>query len=167
VFLKIAMIVSIAFCLYPATTRAQGGWDVWTISLRDGKSFDASPVWGLDAKELKYGFHQDGTGHGTPVARRMIRLMTNNLNNSEYRRKQGADFKMPAVPKSDFKQDLVVLDDGRRVFGPVKIVAEPNKLGRPDIYNPVLVQNGTKTALTRVAYIKFASIHIPARQLRR
>jgi len=149
-----------ALCLLtlcPTITQAQGGWDVWTINLRDGKSFEASPVWSLDAKELKYGHHSDGTGRGTPVERSQIRVMSNNLNNSEYRRSKGADFKMPSLPKGNVTRDLVIFDDGRRVSGPVRIVVENDKSGRPDIYNPVLIQNGVKTQLTRVAHIKLAA----------
>ena len=51
----------------------------------------------------------------------------------------------------------MIFDDGRRVSGAVKIIVENDRSGRPDIYNPVLLQNGVKTKLTKVAHIKFAA----------
>lgn len=151
------MLVLCAIELSQTSAFAQGGWDVWTIELRDGRKFDASPVWSLDAKELKYGFHSDGTGSGTPAARPQLLIMSNNLNNSRYRTSKGTGFVFPAMPKGNFKQDLVVLDDGKRRLGPVKILAEKNASGKPDIYNAVLIQNGVKTPMTSVAFIKFAT----------
>lgn len=156
-FLRPLLIAFCFFMLCPIAASAQGGWDVWTIQMRNGKSFDASPVWSLDARDLRYGHHNDGTGRGTPVKRSDIRYMTNNLNNSEYRRTQGSDFKMPALLKGNVRRDLVIFDDGRRVSGAVKIIVENDRSGRPDIYNPVLLQNGVKTKLTKVAHIKFAA----------
>ena len=154
--LRTASLTIFLFVLCPVAASAQGGWDVWTIHLRDGKTFEAAPIWSLDSRELKYGHHSDGTGRGTPVKRSDIRYMTNNLNNSEYRRTHAMDFKMPALPKGSVTNDLVIFDDGRRVSGTVRIVVENDKSGRPDIYNPVLLQNGVKTKLTKVAHIKFA-----------
>jgi hypothetical protein len=156
-FLRTLLIALCLFVLCPVAASAQGGWDVWTINLRDGKSFEASPVWSLDTRELKFGHHSDGTGSGTPVKRSDIRYMTNNLNNSEYRRTHAMDFKMPTLPKGNVTRDLVIFDDGRRVSGMVRIMVENDKSGRPDIYNPMLVQNGVRTKLTKVAHIKFAT----------
>ena len=47
---KIPMVIA-AFCLgffCEMTALAQGGWDVWTVYLRDGSRIDAAPVWSLD-----------------------------------------------------------------------------------------------------------------------
>ena len=54
---KTAMIIAtLALGLFcEMTVLAQGGWDVWTIYLRDGTRIDAAPVWSLDKDVLKYG----------------------------------------------------------------------------------------------------------------
>jgi len=155
--LKTILMVSIALCLCAlcrTTALAQGGWDVWTVQLRDGTRLEVAPVWSLDEKELRFGFSSGGEGKGTPTPRPLIRHMSNVLHNSEYRASKGAGYVPPALPEGDFDRDLVVLDDGRRVFGPVIIRAGAGKSGA---YLPVLVQNGVETDLTRVAHIKFAA----------
>ena len=159
-YLKTILMASIALCLCAmcrTTTLAQGGWDVWTVQLRDGSRLSAAPVWSLDAKELRSGFGDGKEGKGTPVARPLIRHMSNILRNSEYRASKGAGYILPALPEGDFNRDLVVMDDGQRVFGAVMIRARNDKSGRVDVYRPVLVQNGVETDLTKVAHIKFAT----------
>jgi hypothetical protein len=137
--------------------RAQGGWDVWTVYLRDGSRQSAAPVWALDRKVLRRGFGPDGEGEGAPVERSRISHLSNSLRNSEYARERGAEFVEPPLPGGDFSRDLVVMDDGRRVFGSVMIRAGRDEAGREERYRPVLVQNGVEVDLTRVAHIKFAA----------
>lgn len=136
---------------------AQGGWDVWTVHLRDGSLRSAAPVWSLDERALSSGFGADGAGEGAPVERSRISHMSNSLRNSEYARDRGADFVAPPLPAGNFGRDLVVMDDGRRVLGRVMIRAGRDGSGREERYRPVLVQNGVETDLTRVAHIKFAA----------
>jgi hypothetical protein len=157
---RTVLMVSAALCLSAmcrTVSVAQGGWDVWTVELRDGSRLDAAPVWSLDGKGLRFGFDEGGAGKGTLVERRRLRLMSNVLRNSEYRADRGSNYVRPAVPEGDYGQDLVVLDDGRRVFGAVLIRAGRGESGRADIYSPVLIQHGAELSLTRVAYIKFAT----------
>jgi len=137
-----------------ACAWAQGGWDVWTIRLRDGSPVEAAPIWSLDAKALRFGFSK--LAEGSSIERPRIQSMSNNLGNSEYRASKGADFVMPALPEGEVDQDLVILDDGRQVVGAVTIQPGNDASGKPEIYRPVLVQNGVETDLTRVAHIKLA-----------
>jgi hypothetical protein len=157
---RTVLMVAAALCvsaLCRTASLAQGGWDVWTVELRDGSRLEVAPVWSLDEKELRFGFGEGGEVNGTAVKRPRLRLMSNVLRNSEYRADKGAGYVPPALPEGDFDRDLVVLDDGRRVFGTVLIRAGTGKSGRADIYNPVLIQHGTEVSLTRVAYVKFAT----------
>lgn len=159
-YARTMLLVVTALCLSPSsptTSSAQGGWDVWTVELRDGTRLEAAPVWSLDEKELRFGFGGGGAGKGTAVKHSQLRLMSNNLGNSRYRADKGADYVPPAPPEGDFGQDLVVLDDGRWIFGTVLIRAGVGKSGGVDIYGPVLIQHGAEVSLTRVAYIKFAT----------
>jgi hypothetical protein len=155
--------VLIALCLgalCESSAFAQGGWDVWTVQLRDGTKIEAAPVWSLDKNELRYSFGKGGAGKGEAVERSRISYISNNLGNSVYRASQvnqGVNYTPPELPPGDVAQDLVVMDDGRQVSGTVMIKAGTDKSGNPAIYSPVLVQNGVETDLTRVAHIKFAS----------
>jgi hypothetical protein len=152
-------LIALGLCaLWRTTALAQGGWDVWTVQLRDGSQLSAAPVWSLDKNELRSGFGEGGEGQGVPVARSRISHMSNILRNSESRASKGASYVPPSFPEGDFDRDLVVMDDGRRVFGAVIIRAGKDSSGRADVYRPVLVQSGAETDLTRVAHIKFAAL---------
>lgn len=135
---------------------AQGGWDVWTVYLRDGSTQSAAPVWSLDNKVLKRGFMPGGIPDDQGIERSLISHISNNLGNSEYRRKMGGSFVPPVLPDGPVSRDTVVYDDGRQVVGEVAIHAARDASGKENIYRPVLVQNGTEVDLTRVAHIKFA-----------
>ena len=136
---------------------AQGGWDVWTVYLRDGSTQSAAPVWSLDNKVLKRGFMPGGKPDDQGVERSLISHMSNNLGNSEYRRKIGGSFVEPILPDGPVSRDTVIYDDGRKVVGDVSIRAAKDASGKENIYGPVLIQNGTEVDLTRVAHIKFAA----------
>jgi hypothetical protein len=158
---RAARVVFVALALFVLSRPsgvAQGGWDVWTVRLRDGTQVEAAPVWSLDPNELRYSFEKGGAGVGVALARSRIRSMSNNLGNSELRGKKGADYAVPPLPEGDSDQDVVVFDDGRQVTGPVTIRPGKDASGNPKIYGPVLVQNGVETDLTRVAHVKFASL---------
>src|SRR5437762_5448085 len=74
-------IVIAAFCLglfCELTAMAQGGWDVWTVYLRDGTRIDAAPVWSLDENVLKYGM-SGKLGEGKSLKRSLIVSMSRNV----------------------------------------------------------------------------------------
>jgi hypothetical protein len=77
---KILMIIA-ALCLCvlcQITALAQGGWDVWTVYLRDGSRIDAAPVWSLDKNVLKYGMSGE-VGEGKHLKRSLISSMSRNV----------------------------------------------------------------------------------------
>jgi hypothetical protein len=151
--------VALGLCALSATAAlAQGGWDVWTVELRDGSRLSAAPVRLLDEQELRAGFGEGGEAEGRPVAARSrILSMSNSLRNSEYARRIGPGYTRPALPDGELEQDLVVMDDGRQVSGPVIIRPRKGESGEEDLYSPMLIQNGVETNLERVAHIKFAA----------
>ena len=141
-----------AFCLVlccEATSLAQGGWDVWTIYLRDGTRIDAAPVWSLNEKVLKYGMSGE-VGEGKQLQRSEIVAMSRNIT------ARRTDPSVPALPPDEVTKDLVVLDDGRQVSGPVLIRASKDEAGKIQYFSPVLVQDGVETDLRKVAHIKLA-----------
>ena len=77
---KLLIVIAAFFvcCICQITTRAQGGWDVWTINLRDGSRIEAAPVWSLDEKVLKYGMSGE-VGEGKQLKRSLISSMSRNV----------------------------------------------------------------------------------------
>ena len=131
------------------TAPAQGGWDVWTIYLRDGSRIDAAPVWSLNEKVLKYGMSGE-LGEGKQLRRSQIVAMSRNV--SARRSMPG----LPELPQGEVEKDLVVMGDGRQVSGTVLIRASKDEAGKPQHYAPVLVQDGVETDLRKVEHLKFA-----------
>jgi hypothetical protein len=150
-------VLVVLACIGVTDACAQGGWDVWTVYLRDGSTQSAAPVWSLDNKVLKRGFMPGGRPDDQGVERSLISHMSNNLGNSEHRRKMGAAFVNPTLPDGPVSRDTVIYDDGSKMVGDVSIRAAMDASGKENIYRPVLVQNGTEVDLTRVAHIKFAA----------
>ena len=127
-------------CLCQLTVMAQGGWDVWTIYLRDGTRIDAAPVWSLDDKVLK-----------EQLKRSLIGSMSRSVS---ARRSSGKPELNP--PEGEVQKDVVVMGDGRQVSGAVLIPASKAASGEVKHFSPVLVQNGVVTDLTKVEHIKLA-----------
>jgi hypothetical protein len=154
---KIAMVIAALslglFC--EMTVLAQGGWDVWTIYLRDGTRIDAAPVWSLDEKVLKYGMSGE-VGEGKQVKRSEIVSMSRNVSARASMKTDASGNALPELPKSDVKKDLVVMGDGQQVSGEVLIRAIKNESGEIQHFSPVLVQNGVETDLKKVEHIKLA-----------
>ena len=151
---KKVLIVLAAFflcCICEVTTHAQGGWDVWTINLRDGSRIDAAPVWSLDEKVLKYGMSGE-VGEGKQLKRSLIVSMSRNVSAREASGKPA-----PVLSEGDVKKDLVVMGDGRQVSGTVLIRPGKDASGKADHFSPVLIQNEVETKLTKVEYIKLAN----------
>ena len=141
-----------AFCLVlccEVTSLAQGGWDVWTVYLRDGTRIDAAPVWSLNEKVLKYGMSGE-VGEGKQLPRSQIVAMSRNVT------ARRTDPSVPALPQDDVATDLVVMGDGRQVSGTVLIRASEDESGKPKHYAPVLVQDGVEIDLRKVEHIKLA-----------
>jgi len=153
---KIAMIIAtLSLCLFcEITVWAQGGWDVWSIYLRDGSRIDAAPVWSLDNEVLKYGMSGE-VGEGKQLKRSEIVSMSRNVSSSSTRM-DSAGNPLPELPKEEVKKDLVIMSDGKQVSGAVLIRATKNEAGEIQHFSPVLVQNGVETDLRKVEHIKLA-----------
>lgn len=154
---KIPIVIA-AFCLgffCEMTALAQGGWDVWTVYLRDGSRIDAAPVWSLDETVLKYGM-SGKVGEGKTLRRSLIGSMSRNVAARESRKADSSESVPPVLPKGNLKKDLVVMSDGRQVSGAVLIRAPKDGSGEIQHFSPVLVQNGIETDLKKVEDIKLA-----------
>lgn len=145
------IIAAFALCgVCQITTRAQGGWDVWTIHLRDGSLIEAAPVWSLDEKVLKYGMSGE-VGEGKQLKRSLISFMSRNV------AAKTSSGKAPYSRRDrDVKKDLVVMGDGRQISGTVVIQPAKDASGKIKHFSPMLIQNGVETELTKVEYIKLA-----------
>jgi hypothetical protein len=154
---KIPLVIAI-FCLgicCEMTAFAQGGWDVWTVYLRDGSRIDAAPVWSLDKKVLKYGMSGQ-IGEGKQLERSLIVSMSRNVAARASMKRDSSGNVPPALPQGEVEKDLVVMGDGRQVSGAVLIQARKDGSGEIQYYSPVLVQNKVETDLKKVDHIKFA-----------
>ena len=154
---KIWMAIA-ALCLgflCETTALAQGGWDVWTVYLRDGSRIDAAPLWSLDENVLKYGMSGD-VGEGKQVKRSLIVSMSRNVA-ARASNKTLQPGTLPAMPEGDLEKDMVVMSDGQQISGAVIIRASKNEAGEIQHYTPVLVQNGDETDLRKVEHIKLAN----------
>jgi hypothetical protein len=154
---KIPMVIA-TFCLgffCEMTALGQGGWDVWTVYLRDGSRIDAAPVWSLDEKVLKYGM-SGKVGEGKHLERSLIDSMSRNVAARESMKTDSSGNVPPALPEGDVEKDLVVMGDGRQVSGAVLIQAHKDESGEIQHFSPVLVQNGVETELKKVEHIKLA-----------
>ena len=155
---KIWMAIA-ALCLgflCETTALAQGGWDVWTVYLRDGSRIDAAPLWSLDENVLKYGMSGE-VGEGKQVKRSLIVSMSRNVAATASRKTDSSGNVLPAMPEGDVEKDMLVMSDGRQVSGAVIIRASKNEAGEIQHYRPVLIQNGDETDLRKVEHIKLAN----------
>jgi hypothetical protein len=154
---KISMVVA-ALCLgflCEMTALAQGGWDVWTVHLRDGSRIDAAPVWSLDEHVLKYGMSGE-VGEGKQLKRSLIVSMSRNVAARASMKTDANGNALPALPEGDVEKDMVVMSDGRQVSGAVIIRASKNEAGEIQHFTPILIQNGNETDLRKVEHIKLA-----------
>lgn len=154
---KIPIVIA-TFCLgffCEMTALAQGGWDVWTVYLRDGSRIDAAPVWSLDEKVLKYGM-SGKVGEGKHLERSLIDSMSRNVAARKSMKMDSSGNVPPALPEGDVEKDLVVMGDGRQVSGAVRIQGRKDGSGEIQHFAPVLAQNGVETELKNVEHIKLA-----------
>lgn len=150
--LRPVLLIIATFCFIlcgEATALAQGGWDVWTIYLRDGSRIDAAPVWSLNEKVLKYGMSGE-VGEGTTLSRSQIVAMSRNVDSRR------SDTSIPKLPEGEVEKDLAIMADGKQVSGTVLIRASKDESGKPKHYAPVLLQNGVEIDLRKVEHIKLA-----------
>ena len=152
--LRILSIMLATCCLVvcgEVTAPAQGGWDVWTVYLRNGKPIDAAPVWALNEKVLKYGMSGE-LGEGKQLPRAEIVAMSRSV------AARRTDPSVPELPPGEVEKDLVIMNDGQQVSGTVIIRASQDESGKPQHYSPVLVQNGIEIDLRKVEHIKLAKL---------
>jgi hypothetical protein len=153
-FVMIIATLSIGlFC--EITVLAQGGWDVWSIYLRDGSRIDAAPVWSLDKEVLKYGMSGE-VGEGKQLKRSEIVSMSRNVSARSSMKTDSAGNPLPELPQGEVKKDLAIMSDGQQISGAVLIRATKNEAGEIQHFSPVLVQNGVETDLRNVEHIKLA-----------
>jgi hypothetical protein len=122
--------------------RAQGGWRQWEIYLVDGTSVLASPLQLRVDGKFTRSMDPNEVGFSTAQIDYFASIWE----------------KLPPTPTGKYKQDLIVMLDGKRSFG--KVTFKSLKFSEGTI-----VQNGKEISLKSVAYIKFA--HPPAKTKKR
>jgi hypothetical protein len=131
VMLFVFVIVSIT--MLSSQARAQGGWRQWEIYLVDGTSVEASPL--QIRNDGRFTRSMDPKEPGFERAK--IAYLA------------ASTKQLPPAPTGKYKEDLIVMLDGRRAFG--KVTFKSLKFSEGTI-----VQNGKEMTLENVAYIKFA-----------
>ena len=131
--LSLVLLVLIVAGLGQVRVSAQGGWHQWDIYTQDGSSVEASPL----------GMRKDGR-FTRSMDPKEIGYVRGRIDYLAARTKQ-----LPAPPTGEFKQDLVVMLDGKRTFGRVTFKSLKFSEG-------TITQNGRTMTLENVAYIKFA-----------
>ena len=147
--LTIVFAAMLLCILCDGAAMAQGGWDVWSVYLKDGTQIDAAPVWSLDKEYLRYGMSGE-VGVGEKIKRSLIVAMSRNVSASR------SDPSVPKLPEGDVETDLAIMADGTPVSGPILIRASKNESGQIEHFAPVLVQDGKETDLRQFAQIKLA-----------
>ena len=112
---------------------AQGGWRQWEIYLVDGTSVQASPLQLRADGKFTRSMDPKETGYD----RSTIAYLAANTKT------------LPPAPTGKYKQDLIVMLDGKQSFG--KVTFKSLKFSEGTI-----VQNGKEMTLENVAYIRFA-----------
>jgi hypothetical protein len=134
---KITAVVFSLFLLLIgcAQASAQGGWRQWEIRFLDGTSVEASPLQLRKDGRFTRSMDPDEAGY--------LRSTIDYFAATRH--------ELPPAPMGKFKQDLVVMLDGKRYFGAVKFVELSFSEGK-------FIQNGKQMSLENVAYIKFAHL---------
>src|SRR5215211_1209676 len=116
---------------------AQGGWRQWDIYLRDGSKVEANPLSATGDGRVSLSLKSDGSpDEGIELSK--IDYIAAKVNG------------LPPAPIGNFKQDLVVLRDGHRLFGPITSV-------RAEFSEGGVIQNKKRISLEDIAYIKFTN----------
>ncbi len=125
--------VALALTLLSSQMSAQGGWRQWEINLVDGTSVEASPL--QLRKDGRFTRSMDPKEAG--FDRSKIDYFAANTK------------QLPPAPTGKYKQDLVVMLDGKRSLGMVNFKSLKFSEG-------TIVQNGKQMNLENIAYIKFS-----------
>lgn len=121
----------VAFC--NSVVAAQGGWRGWNIHLLDGTQVEANPL-GMNEAGL---FTRNMDPKQPGIERSKISYL-------EIGRRE-----LPPLPKGNFKEDMVVLEDGTKTFGAVTFRDLKFSEG-------TVIQNGKEISTEKIIYIKFA-----------
>lgn len=102
-----AVFIVLCLCdLCELNAAAQGGWRQWHIYLRDGNKVEANPLSATGDGRLSLSLKSDASpGEGIELSK--IDYIAAKVSG------------LPPAPIDNFRQDLVVLRDGRRLFGTV------------------------------------------------
>jgi hypothetical protein len=119
--------------LYNSTIFAQGGWRQWNIHLNDGTQLEANPLAINEA------------GHFT----RSMDPKEMGIERSKISYLALARRELPPLPTGNFKEDMVVLEDGTRTFGAVTFRGLKFSEG-------IVIQNSKEISTEKIIYIKFA-----------
>jgi len=130
----IALLSLAMLAIAASQSAAQGGWRQWDIYMLDGTSVYASPLQ----------MRPDG---------RLTRSMDPNeegilISKIDYLAIKADS--LPPVPTGRYKQDLIVMRNGKQSLGKVTIKSLKFSEG-------TIVQNGKEMTLENVAYVKFAN----------
>ena len=112
---------------------AQGGWRGWNIHLLDGTQLEANPLGMNEAGRFTRGMDPKQEG----IERSKVSYL-------EIGRREN-----PPLPEGDFREDMVVLEDGTRTFGAVTFRDLKFSEG-------IVIQNGKEISTEKIIYIKFA-----------
>ena len=131
IWMSFVVIGVAAFC--HSTISAQGGWRGWDIHLLDGTQLEANPL----------GMNEDGR-FTRGMDPKQAGIERSKISYLSIGRRQ-----LPPLPEGDFKEDMVVLEDGTRTLGAVKFRDLKFSEG-------TVIQNGKEISTEKIIYIKFA-----------
>jgi hypothetical protein len=123
----------VAFAVLASSASAQGGWRQWDIYLLDGSKLLGTPL-GINEK----GRFTQAMGDKDGIERSKISYLAI------------IERELPPAPEGSVKQDLVVLRDGTKSYGPVSFRDFRFSEG-------TVLQNGKEISTEKIAYIKFAN----------
>lgn len=129
----IACLVLLVVVVFHAQASAQGGWRQWEIRMLDGTKVEANPLQMRANGQLTRSMDPNEPG----------------FDRSKIDYLAASTKTLPPLPEGLFKEDLVVMLDGKRSFGKVTFRSVKFSEG-------TIVQNGKKLTLENIAYIKFA-----------
>ncbi|HVQ55184.1 MAG TPA: hypothetical protein VMS29_00385 [Pyrinomonadaceae bacterium] len=126
-------LLFVALAVLSSSATAQGGWRQWDIYLVDGTKLLGTPL-GINEK----GRFTQAMGDKDGIDRSKISYLAI------------IERDLPPAPEGLVKQDLVVLRDGTKSFGPVSFRDIRFSEG-------TVLQNGKEIGTEKIAYIKFAN----------
>lgn len=119
-------VLAFCFCI-GGSNEIMAQWPSNEVTLRDGTIIKANPLMGVDLNYVDL-------GDGRKVYRANVSLI--------------CLYDCQGAPRESYQKDLVVLKDGGRKFGKIRVIK-----GWTDNY---VVLSGKKISFTAIRYIKFA-----------